>query len=63
MKIAGFLLLVAGWMLVLTALGLLHPGGVRSAFIAAGFGVEAMGLALAVHSHRTVSSRDRSRNK
>ncbi len=51
MKIAGFLLLVAGWLRVLSALVLLHGGGARSAFIVAGLAVEVLGLALVFRSH------------
>jgi hypothetical protein len=51
MKLAGFLLLPAGWFLVLSALVLLGPGPARSAFILAGMGVELLGLGLAVKAH------------
>lgn len=51
MKIAGFLLLLAGWFLVLAALGLLAQGAARSAFVLAGLGVEVLGLVLATRSH------------
>jgi hypothetical protein len=53
MKIAGFLLLVAGWLLVASALALLAGGGPRAAFIVAGFGVELLGLVLFGRSHLT----------
>jgi len=52
MKIAGFLLLLAGWLLVLAAVVLLHPGAVRGAFALAGMGVQVLGLALVFRSHR-----------
>jgi len=52
MKIAGFLLLLSGWVLVLTAVVLLPAGGARSAFVLAGMAVEVLGLALAFWSHR-----------
>jgi len=52
MKIAGFGLLLAGWLLVLAALVLLPGGLARNAFAAAGLGVEAVGLVLAVRAHR-----------
>jgi hypothetical protein len=51
MKLAGFLLLVAGWTIVVAAVMLLPSSGVRVAFLLAGLAVELFGLALAVHSH------------
>jgi hypothetical protein len=51
MKVAGLLLLVAGWSIVIAALVLLPPGGARVAFVLAGVAVELFGLALAVRSH------------
>jgi hypothetical protein len=51
MKIAGFLTLLAGWALVLSALVLLPAGIAQNAFVAAGLAVEAMGLVLAVRAH------------
>jgi hypothetical protein len=53
MKVAGFLLLLTGWMLVLAAIALLPAAGPRSAFLVAGLGVELLGLVLAVRSHLT----------
>jgi hypothetical protein len=53
MKIAGFLLLLAGWALVLSALSLLWRAAPRDAFIAAGIAVETLGLVLAVRAHLT----------
>jgi hypothetical protein len=53
MKIAGFLLLLAGWLLILSALALLALSGPRSAFLLAGAGVELLGLVLFVRSHLT----------
>jgi len=53
MKVAGFLLLLAGWILVLAAIALLPAAGARSAFLLAGLGVEVLGLVLAVRSHLT----------
>jgi hypothetical protein len=53
MKIAGFLLLLAGWLLVLSALSLLPNGGSRDVFVLAGIGVELMGLVLFGRSHLT----------
>jgi len=51
MKLAGFLLLLAGWGIVLCAVAWLPSAGVRSAFVLAGFGVEVLGLVLAVRSY------------
>ena len=51
MKATGFLLMLAGWGLVLAALMLLKSGGPRGAFALAGLGVEALGLALFVSAH------------
>jgi hypothetical protein len=51
MKVAGFLLLLAGWGIVLSAAALLKPSAARSLFVVAGAGVEVMGLVLVVRSH------------
>jgi len=51
MRLAGFLLLLAGWGIVLSAVALLQSPPARSAFAIAGVGVEALGLALAIRSH------------
>jgi len=51
MKFAGLLLLVSGWVIVLSAIALLPPAGSRSAFILAGFGIEVLGLAFAIRAH------------
>jgi len=53
MKLAGLLLLVTGWCLVLTALAILPSVASRNAFVLAGFGVEILGLALTARAHRT----------
>ena len=61
MRVAGFLLLLSGWMLVFAALALLRAGGTRGLFVLAGLGVEIVGLVLAFRSHLTVKdNRDRS---
>ena len=54
MKIAGFFLLVAGWMIVLSALVLLASASARAAFILAGVGVEALGLGLVFRAQLTL---------
>jgi hypothetical protein len=51
MKILGFLLLLAGWGIVLSALVLLGEGTPRAAFVLAGVGVEIVGLVLVVRAH------------
>jgi hypothetical protein len=53
MKIAGFLLLLAGWVLVLAAIAMLAAAGPRGAFLMAGVGVEVLGFALAARAHLT----------
>jgi len=45
------MLLVAGWLLVLSAIALLRPGMARNVFAAAGLLVEALGLTLTVRAH------------
>jgi hypothetical protein len=51
MRLAGLLLLLAGWGIVLSAVALLKSPAARSAFAISGVGVEAMGLALVIRSH------------
>jgi hypothetical protein len=51
MKLVGFLLLVAGWGIVVSAVALLPSAGLRVAFVLAGVAVELLGLALAIRSH------------
>jgi hypothetical protein len=51
MRLAGFLLLLAGWGIVVSAVALLKSPGARSAFAISGAGVEAMGLVLVIRSH------------
>ena len=51
MKLAGILLLVAGWAIVVAAVALLPGAGARAGFVLAGVAVELFGLALAVRSH------------
>jgi hypothetical protein len=53
MKVAGFLLLIAGWILVLAAIALLTAAGPRVAFLLAGLGVEVLGLVLVARAHLT----------
>ena len=51
MKITGLLMMPAGWFIVLTALVLLRAFLARNLFIAAGSGVEIMGLILFTRAH------------
>ncbi len=54
MKLAGFLLLLAGWVIVLTAVALLGSPLPRTVFVLAGIGVEALGLTLVIRCHLIV---------
>jgi hypothetical protein len=58
MRLLGFLLLVAGWMLVLAALVLLPFGPSQTSFVLVALAVEALGLAFVFRSH-LISGRDR----
>ena len=51
MKVVGFLLLTAGWFLVLAAIVLFAAPPLRGAFVLTGVAVEALGLILAFRSH------------
>lgn len=51
MKLAGFLLLLAGWGIVVSTLPLLSSTPMRAAFVLAGILVELMGLGLVFRSH------------
>ena len=51
MKFTGFLMLVAGWVIVLASMPLLASMKSRTVFVLAGLGVEVIGLALVVRSH------------
>jgi hypothetical protein len=51
MKLTGFLMLVAGWGIVLAAMSLLVSVKPRTIFVFAGLGVEVVGLVLVVRSH------------
>jgi hypothetical protein len=57
LRLGGFLLLVTGWAIVLTAVAILASGGARAAFVLAGMVVEIVGLALVFQSHRTREER------
>jgi hypothetical protein len=51
MKAVGFLMLLAGWFLVLAAIVLFASTPLRTSFALVGFAVEALGLGLAFRSH------------
>ncbi len=51
MKPIGFLLLLAGWAIVLAAVILLRSVAPRTGFVLAGFGVEILGLILVIRCH------------
>lgn len=46
MKLAGCLLLISGWLIVLAALAMLPEFAMRTAFVVAGMAVEIIGLGL-----------------
>jgi hypothetical protein len=52
MKALGFLLLLAGWVISLTAVVLLRMAPQRAGFVLAGIGVEALGLILVARAHQ-----------
>jgi hypothetical protein len=51
LRLFGFLLLLAGWGIVLSALALLATETSRAAFVLAGVGVEIVGLVLVIRAH------------
>jgi hypothetical protein len=54
LKLIGCLLLLSGWLIVVAALVMLSAFTQRAAFITAGVGVEALGLALLTHSYTSL---------
>ncbi len=54
MKFAGFLLLPAGWGIVLSALAMFASAPLRIVFVLAGIAVEVLGLSLAARAHLVV---------
>jgi hypothetical protein len=54
LKLVACLLLLSGFFLVLASLVLLASLAQRSAFVAAGFGVEVLGLSLLTHAYKTM---------
>ena len=59
MKIAGFLLLVSGWLIVVAAIAVLASVSARTAFVIAGCGVELLGIALILRWHLSERKRER----
>ncbi len=51
MKAVGFLMLLAGWFLVLSAIVLFASPSLRAAFVLAGVAVESLGMIIAFRSH------------
>jgi hypothetical protein len=54
MKVAGFLLLCAGFAIVLCTFMLLSTTAPRAAFVLAGITVQALGLVLVFRAHNTL---------
>jgi len=59
LKLGACLLLLSGFFIVLAALALLTSLAQRSAFVAAGFGVEILGLSLLTHAYKTMRREQR----
>ena len=51
MKLAGFLLLIAGWVIVVAAAIVTLPPTPRTIFVLAGMGVEILGFVLVIRSN------------
>jgi hypothetical protein len=51
MKLAGFLLMIAGWVLVASALMLLSSLPARMVFVVAGIAVQLLGFVLVARAH------------
>ena len=56
MKSLGFLLLPAGWALVLLSLILLSKETPRATFVLAGLGVEIIGIVLVIRAHTAAAT-------
>jgi hypothetical protein len=59
MKLAGLLLMPAGWIIVLAALVLLPSTESRAVFVLAGIGVELLGLCIVVRAHAILDRNQR----
>ena len=57
MKMAGFLLLLSGWLLVLAAVALLRASGPQAVFVVAGIAVEILALVLLFRAHHIARGR------
>jgi uncharacterized membrane protein len=55
MKLAGMLLLLAGWGIVVSAVALFPGSGTRGWFVLTGLGVELLGLLLAFRGSANLS--------
>jgi predicted metal-binding membrane protein len=51
MRVVGFLMLLAGWFLMLAAIVLFAAAPLRIGFVLTGIAVEALGLTFAFRSH------------
>jgi hypothetical protein len=51
LKIAGFLLILAGWGIVVTAVLLLRAPAAKTMFVLAGIAIEVLGFILAARAH------------
>jgi hypothetical protein len=51
MKLAGFFLLLSGWIIVAAAVILLLPANAKIVFVLAGVAVEILGLTLVIRSN------------
>ena len=54
MKLLGFLMLLAGWVIVFSAAALLTSPAAQTAFVLAGMAVEILGVVLVARSHMTL---------
>lgn len=57
MKLAGFLLIVAGWIIVLASVALLNSLAPRTVFVLAGVAVELLGFILVTRSYLALRGR------
>lgn len=57
MKLIGCLLLFSGWIIVVAALLMLATFAQRAAFVAAGMGVEVLGLFLLTQAYTSIQRR------
>jgi len=51
LKLAGFLLMPAGWFIAVSAIGLLHQLPAQTAFCLAGVAIELVGLVFVARQH------------